>query len=86
MSDSAIDPKWRALMNDIARDLDIAFNGHIQGPAKETGFVLLLFPFNGPKGQRCNYISNAERRDIVSTLKEIVARFEGQPEHKPGHA
>lgn len=84
--DGSIEPRWRTLMNDIARGLDDEFNGHLQGPAKETGFVLLVFPFGGPDGQRVNYISNGDRRDIISALKEITARFEGQPEQKPGRA
>jgi len=41
-----------------------------------------MFPFDTPEGARTNYISNADRRDIVVALKEIVARFEGQPELK----
>lgn len=32
-------------------------------------------------GGRCNYISNgADRRDIVSLLREQAARFEGSPD------
>ena len=29
-----------------------------------------------------NYISNADRADVVTLLKEQLARFEGQPEMK----
>jgi hypothetical protein len=40
-----------------------------------------VFPF-GDKG-RANFISNgADRKDIVVLFKEIIARFEGQPEMK----
>jgi len=41
----------------------------------------LFFPFEGREG-RCNYISNAAREDVLTLLKEQVARFEGQPEMK----
>jgi hypothetical protein len=42
----------------------------------------MVFPFEGFDG-RCNYISNgADRRDIVLLMKEMIARFEGQPEVK----
>jgi hypothetical protein len=30
--------------------------------------------------QRCNYISNGRREDVVVLLKEQLARFEGSPD------
>jgi|GEM_PF-2509148 len=36
------------------------------------GFALLVFPF-GKEG-RMNYISNAERSDMVKAMKEFIAR------------
>jgi hypothetical protein len=55
-----------------------------QHARQKTGFVLLVFPFQGEG--RCNYISNgADRRDIVVLMKEQIRRFEGQPEME-GHA
>ena len=77
-----IDAAYREQMNQIARTLDAAFNGAKRGKERTTGFVLLMFQFDTPEGARTNYISNADRRDIVVALKEIVARFEGQPELK----
>jgi hypothetical protein len=42
----------------------------------------MVFPFNDHEG-RCNYISNgADRRDVVTLMKEQIKRFEGQPEIK----
>jgi hypothetical protein len=42
----------------------------------------MVFPF-GDRTGRCNYISNgADRRDIVTLMKEMIGRFEGQPEMK----
>lgn len=67
----------RATMNAIASSLDSVFNG--KGP-KKVGFVVLVMPFGGPDGARTNYISNASRADVLVMLKEVVARFEGQPE------
>ena len=69
-------------MNTIAGSLDKVFNGDKRGKDRTTGFVLLVFPFDAAEGARTNYISNADRRDIIVSLKEIVARFEGQPEIK----
>ena len=82
LGDAPIEQAYREQMNQIARILDAAFNGGAKGNARQTGFVLLVFPF-GEKEGRCNYISNgADRRDIVTLLKEQIARFEGQPEMK----
>ena len=64
------------LMKAIASGLDDILNG-TERP-KKTGFVVLVFPFDGPEGQRVNYVSNAERADMRAALKEISARFDGQ--------
>ena len=45
--------------------------------------VLLVAPFNAPKGARVNYVSNSKREDIVVLLKEVVARFEGRAHDAP---
>jgi hypothetical protein len=66
----------------VAQALDELFNGDAKGKDRATGFVLLVFPFND-HGGRANYISNgADRRDIVTLMKEQIARFEGQPERQ----
>lgn len=83
MSEQPIDPEYRERMNELAALLDIAFNGDKRGPARTVGFVLLCFKFG--EESRANYISNADRKGIITSLKEVVARFEGQAETK-GHA
>lgn len=85
MSDDKIEPHYVEQMNVLARAIDELFNGELKGKDRTTGFVLLVFPFGEEEGQRTNYISNGNRRDILIALKEVVARFEGQPEMK-GHA
>ena len=70
------------VMNAVADGLDKIFNGVAAQSKPVNGFVLLVFPLDAPEGARVNYASNAKRADIVSALKEIVARFEGQPEAK----
>jgi TolB-like protein len=65
------------IMQELARELDKSLNGGAKATDRENGFVLLVFPFNAPKGARTNYVSNGQREDIVTALKEIVARFEG---------
>src|ERR1017187_3170335 len=81
LSDRPIQQEYYAQMNAIAQGLDEVFNGDAKGAAKKTGFVLMVYPYgDAPKG-RCNYISNgADRRDVVTLMKEMIARFEGQPE------
>ena len=67
----------------LAGAIDDVLNGSTR--PKATGFVLLVMPFDGPEGARANYISNAKREDVLVMLKEVVARFEGQP-HQSGRA
>ena len=84
LGDAPIDRKFREMMKAIAESLDEVFNGDKYGADRETGFVLLVFPFTKPDGTkyqgRANYISNAARDDIVVLLKEQIARFEGMPD------
>ena len=80
LGDAPIEEQYRALMNALASGLDEALNDGAKGKSRHTGFVLLVFPFEGHEG-RCNYISNgADRKDIVTLMKEQIKRFEGQPE------
>lgn len=80
LGDAPIEPQHHARMNAIASGLDQILNGETRGRDRKVGFVLLVFPFGSDDG-RCNYISNgAERRDVVTLMKEQIKRFEGQPE------
>lgn len=97
LGDAPIEMRHRDMMNRLAFGIDKAFNGDAAGPRargqkdeRGVGFVLLVFPMgelDTRGGQsRCNFISNgAERQDIVALFKEMIARFEGQPEME-GHA
>ena len=74
LGDAPIEPGYERQMQEVAKALDIAFNGG--GARRKTGFVLLVFPFGESEG-RCNYISNgADRADVLKLLKEQAARFE----------
>lgn len=86
LGDGPIQEQYRAKMNAIAQALDQTLNSDTKGGKQETGFILLVFPFGNVEGARCNFISNgADRRDVVTLMKEMIARFEGQPEAS-GHA
>jgi hypothetical protein len=85
LGDAPIEPEYIEKMNVIAGALDKTFNRELKGNNRHTGFVLMVFPFDGPrKGDgRCNYISNgADRKDVVTLMKEMIVRFEGQPKMK----
>ena len=72
------DSYTKTTMQAIATAIDEAINGRPLPSEKEFGFVLLIFDKDGEDLNRTNYISNCERKDIVSALKEIIARFERQ--------
>lgn len=82
LGDAPIEAGLIEQMNGLARGIDKIFNGDARGAERKTGFVLLVFPFEGHDG-RCNYISNgADRKDIVALFREQIRRFEGAPEAK----
>jgi hypothetical protein len=93
LGDGPIEQEQRERMNQLAAFLDRSFNGKDAGPhlllkedKRKWGFVLLVFPFGQEDKGRCNFISNgADRKDVVVLFKEMIARFEGQPEAS-GHA
>jgi hypothetical protein len=80
LGDGPLEPQHAETMVALARAINEIFNGQLQGNDRTTGFVLMVFPFGDHSG-RCNYISNgADRVDVVTLMKEMIARFEGQPE------
>ena len=82
LGDAPIEPQYVEMMQAMAGALDEMFNGKAKGNDRKTGFVLLVFPFNNHEG-RANFISNgADRKDIVTLFREMIQRFEGQPEMK----
>jgi len=82
LGDAPIEPQYIEKMNALARAIDELFNGDLKGANRKVGFVLMVYNFGDQPG-RCNYISNgADRKDVVTLMKEMIARFEGQPEMK----
>jgi len=79
LGDEPIEPKHHKMMNALAHALDEVFNGSKKGADRTTGFCLMVFDF-GVGTSRANYISNAERKDVIALLKEQLKRFEGQPD------
>jgi hypothetical protein len=80
LGDRPIEPEYYENMNVVAGALDEIFNGKAKGKNRKVGFVLMVFPFGETEG-RCNFISNgADRKEIVAMFREMIARFEGQPD------
>jgi hypothetical protein len=80
-----IEPRVRAQANAIASTLDDFLNGEKQpGKARERkyGFGVLIFEFGKIERGRMNWISNAERADMIVALKEMVAQLEGRVQAK----
>lgn len=88
MSHGPIDDEYRAQMRAVAETVDEVFNPPglpgLARPPKTTGFVLLVFPFGDADSGRINYISNGDRADVVTAMKELIARFEGRMPETPG--
>jgi hypothetical protein len=85
LGDRPVEEKYVEQMTAIMRTLDQFMNGDARGDDRKVGLVLLTFEYGDTSG-RCNFMSNgADRRHLVTLMKEMIARFEGQPELK-GHA
>lgn len=65
-----------AIMQTMASTIDGFLNG--KRLPKRIGFAILVFPFDSPQGTRTNFVSNADRDDMIAALKEVAARFEGR--------
>lgn len=69
-----IEQKYHDHMNAVMKALCGLFPG--------SGVALLVFAFGDAK--RMNFISNAERADMIAAMKEFIARNEGRMMEKPG--
>jgi hypothetical protein len=82
LGDAPIEQEYHDKMVAIVGAIDEMFNGDKHGDERDVGFVLMVFPF-GDRPGRCNYMSNGvDRQDVITLMKEMIARFEGQPEMK----
>src|SRR5690349_2274450 len=60
----------------IAQGLDEVLNGE-QHP-KKIGFAVFVFEFGKTSGGQVNYVSNAERKEMITAVREWLARAEGR--------
>lgn len=61
-------------MQTAAHALNRFFNGDVSLKDRKTGFVLLTFGFDAPG--IANYVSNAERSDMITAMRECADRLE----------
>ena len=59
---------------EIMRELGANIHGALKEYFPNSGFALIVFPFNKPG--LCNYISDAGRDSMITALKETVKKFE----------
>ena len=62
--------------NDIRERLIDAANAVRVVMPPFTGFALFFFDFGDKPGRRLEYISNAQRPDVLRALKEFIAKQE----------
>lgn len=65
-------------LHNIAKTLDIVFE---ERWGKRIGFALILFEFNKPG--KANYLSNADRADVIESLKEGIKMLESNQDLQP---
>ena len=81
LEDGYFEEKYREHIKSIAVSLDLIFNGEDQDKSRETGFILIIFPFGEEIEGKVNYISNgADREDVIALMKYQIARFEEMPD------
>ncbi len=89
IGDGPIQPELKEGMLVVAETLDEFFNPNKKpGEKRKVGFVLMVFNFGvgekKRKDDRCNYISTANREDVITLLKEQLSYFEGMPSNQKG--
>ncbi|ELT47057.1 hypothetical protein [Brucella intermedia] len=76
-----VDPRVRQKINALAATIDEFING-AKKPGEpyepKHGFAILIFDFDKPEKGRMNWISNAQREDMIVALKEMAAQLEGR--------
>lgn len=80
LGDAPVQAEYHEKMDALTRVINEVLNGDAPFSERKVGFVLMVFPFGETTG-RCNFMSNgADRQDVVTLMKEMIAYLEGQPE------
>jgi hypothetical protein len=75
-----IEESVREVMNDIARMIGGALAEATQNSREQYGFALLMFGLSGNEECRMSYIASVNRQDMLTAMKEFIARNEGRYE------
>lgn len=75
-SEGSVQEQYKEQLRAVARAIDEFLNPDREN--KKVGWAILMFPFDCPPGARTNYMSNTERSDMLNSMKEFIARAEGQ--------
>jgi len=71
-----VQPEFVEFINKIGRAINKFLNPNPN--EKKYGFSILMFKFGEPNQfDRMNYLSNANREDMIASMKEFIARNEG---------
>lgn len=70
-------------VEEMLRGLAAGINGVINEQVGEMGFALIVFEFG--RLDIGHYISNAERREMITTLRETADRLEKNQDIPPAH-
>ena len=80
LGDAPVQADYQKMMTAIMQGIDELLNPDKETKGRATGILIMMFPYGDHSG-RCNYMSNgADRRGVVILMKEMIARFEGQPD------
>jgi hypothetical protein len=77
-----IEEQYREKMKALAGAIDEILNDDPDN--KTTGFALFMFSFGDDPAGRMNYISNAQRKDMVAAIKEFLVRDMAHQRHGRG--
>lgn len=76
-----VEELYRGAMNGLAMMINEILNPDPE--KKEHGFCIIMFPFGDVPEPRINFISNANRADMICGLKELIANLEGRGLESP---
>jgi len=80
--DAPVEERYREEMATVMRAINFYLNGDTPIPERKVACIVMMFNFGEGPG-RANYMSNGiDRRDVITLMKEQIARFEGMPEVK----
>lgn len=78
IGDGPVQPEIFQHLQAVAMTINDFINGENTPPESyKWAFVVMMAPFGSALG-RCNYISNAQRMDVIRMLRDQLAHFEKQ--------